>query len=102
MGDGGRLGQGTSAATAVAAGFTARILDFVRQKDVSNGMDGVELLNTKAGMTAVFKSLVMAHGLYESIKPAKLLKDRRYDASQRTEFRRYVKDRLKEALQNVE
>lgn len=102
MGDDGRLGQGTSAATAVAAGFAARILDFVRQKDVSTGVEGVELLNTKAGMTAVFKSLVMAQDKYECIKPAKLLKNRRYDSSRRAEFRRYVKDRLKEALQNVE
>ncbi|KAJ4982642.1 hypothetical protein SVAN01_11866 [Stagonosporopsis vannaccii] len=99
---GARLGQGTSAATAVAAGFAARILDFARQKDVSLGPEHVELLRMKAGMTAVFKSLVMRQGRYECIKPAKLLKERRYDPSERAEFRDYVKKKLKEALDNIE
>ncbi|KAF6525681.1 hypothetical protein HZS61_011476 [Fusarium oxysporum f. sp. conglutinans] len=101
--DGGtRLGQGTSAATAVMAGFAARILDFVSQKGVADGLEGVELLKTKAGMTAVFKRLVMSSGFYECIRPGKLLKDRKYDPKKRAAFREHVKETLVTALKNVE
>ena len=59
-------------------------------------------ISTKAGMTAVFKALVMSQGRYECIKPAKLLRLPRYVPGERAVFRAFVVRKLAEALREVE
>ncbi|KAK2597415.1 hypothetical protein QQS21_005963 [Conoideocrella luteorostrata] len=98
---GGRIGEGTSAATAVTTGLAALILDFVRQNDITDGSTE-RRLKTKAGMTAVFRHLVMAQGSYDCITPRKLLMGQRYDRHKRAELRNCVKSELLRALSNIE
>ncbi|RMJ07742.1 hypothetical protein BHE90_010298 [Fusarium euwallaceae] len=65
--------NGTSAATAIASGFAARIIDFSRQPDCRGKIENVRLLQTKTGMTAVFAELSSPDGDYECIRPLRIL-----------------------------
>ncbi len=97
-------GKGTSAATALATGFAAQIIDFARQPGVGDKLENVEMLRTKAGMTAIFKELVPSNKYtqYECIKPRLLMKDdRNYDNEERKEFREYAMQILEKALKSL-
>jgi hypothetical protein len=65
---------GTSIATALAAGFVARIIDFSRHLDSSRGVD-VQLLCTRAGMRKVLKEISESNGRFYCITPWKLLEN---------------------------
>jgi hypothetical protein len=66
--------DGTSIATALAAGFVARIIDFSRHLDGSKGVD-VRLLRTRAGMEKVLKEISRdgRDEVFHCITPWKLL-----------------------------
>ena len=66
--------RGTSVATPLAAGLAALLIDFSRQLDCRSAIDFVEVLPTKAGITAIF--MRMSRGgaeRYDCLVPWKIL-----------------------------
>lgn len=93
------LVSGTSAATALAAGLAARLLDFVRHTQHQNDIKGLSLLHpkpSKAGMTAVFRALVRSSEKYDCLQPRLLLQDDSEDLeASRAHIRTFLSGALK-------
>ncbi|KAL2883001.1 hypothetical protein SGCOL_001691 [Colletotrichum sp. CLE4] len=89
--------SGTSAATALAAGMAARIFDFVRHAESENVIDEAWMVQSKAGMTAIFRSLVRKSTGYDCVQPRLLLPpgpDLPDLADSRARVRRFLCDAL--------
>ncbi|KAK2023033.1 subtilisin-like protein [Colletotrichum zoysiae] len=97
--------SGTSAATALAAGMAARVLDFVWNDEHQDDIQWVSLLQPKPsreGMTAVFRALVRSSEMYDCIQPRRMLPPPTEDnlgdlKASRAHVRRFLSQALKDA-----
>ncbi|KIW14801.1 hypothetical protein PV08_07586 [Exophiala spinifera] len=88
--------NGTSASTAIAAGFAARIVDFARQPGCRGAFEDVVQPRSHMGMTAIFKALANMDSEYECIRPLRLLDQarKRNDPDDRAQNRARVLEYL--------
>ncbi|KXH43873.1 hypothetical protein CSAL01_01789 [Colletotrichum salicis] len=93
--------SGTFVATALAAGTAARILDFVRQTESKSVIKGAWMVQSKAGMTAIFRSLVRKSTGYDCVQP-RLLLPTGPDLLDLADSRAHVRRFLHDALARVE
>ncbi|KAJ5668904.1 Extracellular alkaline serine protease [Penicillium macrosclerotiorum] len=92
--------QGTSMATAIAAGLAGRILDFARHTDCRDNIEGGDIIHTKAGMTAIFKAISRSSANYDCIAPWRLLKMQwQGDRENREKDREDVRKRISDAIE---
>lgn len=92
---------GTSIATALAAGLAGILVDFSRHVDCREAIPNRDLIERKAGMTAIFSgmSLGIREG-YDCVLPMELLPDE-IARKTRAEKRAYVREKLNLALRNA-
>jgi hypothetical protein len=92
--------SGTSMATALAAGFVARMLDFSLHQDSRAAGIDVEKLHTKSGMTAVLHKISSSDGKFQCITPWLLWKLAKKRAQEPT--RSLMQKVLREALEEMD
>lgn len=93
--------KGTSVATPIAAGLAGHLIDFSRQIDCREAIQGVGLVATKSGMTAIFKKISVGDREgYNCIIPSNLL-DYGHKEMKRPDNRARVRDRISSALKKV-
>jgi subtilisin family serine protease len=91
--------SGTSVATALTAGLAGRLIDFSRHTDSLEGIDNLNLIGTKAGMTAIFKRMSKGRKEgYDCIIPWNILED---SASNRFEQRAQARSEISLALRKA-
>ncbi|RAO73558.1 uncharacterized protein BHQ10_009570 [Talaromyces amestolkiae] len=91
--------DGTSMATAIAAGLAARILDFTRQPD-NKEIVRVEDVGKMAGMTAIFSFMAKKAGKFNCVAPLRLLEER-YARGDYVKNRAYVRDSISRAMETA-
>jgi hypothetical protein len=63
-------------ATALVTGLTGRLIDFFRYINSREDINNLDLINTKAGMTVIFKRMLKGRKeRYDYIIPWKILED---------------------------
>jgi len=92
--------SGTSMATALAAGFVARMLDFSLHPDSKDAGIDVEKLHTKSGMTAVLHKISSSDGKFQCITPWLLWKLANKRAQEPS--RGLMQEVLREALEEMD
>jgi hypothetical protein len=92
--------SGTSMATALAAGFAARMLDFSLHPDSQGAGIDARMFHTKPGMTAVLNKISSPSGGFHCITPWFLCKDA--DTQTRELARGSMQKVLKEALEEID
>jgi len=90
--------SGTSMATALAAGFVARMLDFSLHPDSKDAGIDVKKLHTKSGMTSVLQKISSSDGKFQCITPWWLwqLADKRAKEPTRSLMQKVLKEALEE------
>ena len=105
LGEGWRLGdrkdsmEGTSVATAAAAGLAALIVDFSRHAD-NAGIVRVGDVGKMLGMIAVFNAMYVRAGGFKCVIPRRLL-PLRYEEMELAARRRYVRESISRAMEQA-
>lgn len=98
----GQVLNGSSIATALAAGFAARIIDFTRHEDICSRLKrkGLEpdRLSTREGVRAVFREISTTSGKFRCIAPWKLWEHGTKDPAREYPGRQHVYKVLKGIL----
>jgi len=95
--DGRRLSSGTSTATALLAGFVARIIDFSRHRDSTRAGVDSTLLRTRAGMRNLLVHISNKNGRFHCITPWNLV-----SSQQGSHSRDKIHEVIKRALERVD
>jgi hypothetical protein len=92
--------SGTSMATALAAGFVARMLDFSLHPDSQDAGIDAKKLHTKSGLTAVLHKISSSDGKFQCITPWLLWKLANKRAQEPT--RVLIQEVLRKALEEMD